>query len=103
MRATLEEILGNCTNFSISTFKQTTQTALRKLDEETDEIRLALIGDSKKDKVEEIADAIWILFDVAAREGITPYDISKQLEKKLEINKNREWFVQSDGTFKHKD
>lgn len=50
-----------------------------------------LAADTQKNAGEEIADMLFLIFDVATRSGFTFAEIVYQLERKLSINKTREW------------
>ena len=75
-------------------------SSLIKLEEEIQEIR-ENIQNGIKDPVE-YADALSCVFDSASRNGINVSAICNAFEKKTEINMQREWIENGDGTYSHK-
>lgn len=78
----------------------TAYSSLQKLKEEIKELE-ENIKQGVKDPIE-YADALMCLLDSASRHGIKPEYIILAFEKKLAINKNREWVKNSDNTYSHK-
>lgn len=88
--------------WSLATFpKASAIGSLNKLRDEVDEIE-ENINEGKRDVIE-YADALMCLFDSARRqkEPITIQEIFDAFEKKLEINKNREWEENDNGSYSH--
>jgi hypothetical protein len=86
--------------WALKTFPEATAlSSLYKLQAEVKEIEENILLDIKIP--EEYADALMCLFDSAARMGITPQDIFKAFEEKLEINKGRKWVKNPDNSYSH--
>jgi len=66
-----------------------------KLEEELNE------ASEKPDDITEWADIMIVLFDLAMMHGHYFDDILMEARKKLEINKNRTWKINSDGIMSH--
>lgn len=81
--------------------KRTQHGSFLKLISEVEEIRQCIDEDIRKP--DEYADAMFLLFDVAAleRTPITPIEILEAAHAKLEINKRREWKDNGDGSYSH--
>ena len=68
------------------------QQAIRKLKKEIEELEQNSMGE------DEFADVAIILFDIAEMRG---HDILKAVIKKLAVNYDRVWNLESDGTYQH--
>ncbi|WP_421977122.1 dATP/dGTP pyrophosphohydrolase domain-containing protein [Roseivirga seohaensis] len=77
-------------------------SSLQKCKEEIREIEADInLGHNVVDETEYV-DAIMCLLDSAGRRGISFDIIHSAFERKLEINKNRIWVDNGDGTYSHK-
>lgn len=86
--------------WSLETFPgATAQSALNHLKEEIKEIEKN-ITDGVND-AEEYADAVMLLLDSAGRRGITVVDVLSAFARKHEINKQRQWEQNPDGSYYH--
>jgi len=72
--------------------------AFIKLEEELKEIKKAETAIEKRD---EYVDCLMILFHAARKEGIHPEFILKGFANKTEVNINRKWKYNGDGTYSH--
>jgi hypothetical protein len=87
----------------------TALSSLEKLEDEIQEIRNEIIlgttngphSDFIADLSTEYADALMCLFDSAGRMGIKPHVILEAFERKLEINKKRDWVKNDNNTYSH--
>ncbi len=73
--------------------------ALRELGEVLDEVTAEPVNKNKL--ATEIADTLFCLFDAARRSGIRIDDIVEAGRVKLEINKQRKWAYNGDGSYSH--
>lgn len=77
----------------------TALSSLLKCEEEIDEIKADIrCGEAF---AEEYADAIMCLFDSAARQGMSVFDILEAYAYKIEKNKARNWKKNEDNTYSH--
>ena len=103
MTKTIFDLEAERLEWSIKTFPLSTAlSSAKKLQSETKEI-IADIENGVR-RPEEYADALMCLFDSGARQNppITPDEIFRAFEKKLEVNKNREWNLNEDLSYSHK-
>ncbi len=67
--------------------------------EEFDEVNFALVNGSVPEiVVEEIADVVIVLSQIAERLGV---DLADAIDRKMAINRAREWKTAGDGTGQH--
>ena len=72
---------------------------VERADEEFDELYEAVfVGKSLEDTAMEIADVIIVLSHTAESNGI---DLQKAIDKKMSINRARNWKLNDDGTAQH--
>jgi len=77
----------------------TAVSSLDKLRDEVDEIESDIKAGVREPM--EYADALMCLFDSAGRQGILPAEIFDAFEKKLAINKARNWKKNDNNTYSH--
>lgn len=100
MSKTIIELEAERLEWALKTFPEATAlSSLYKLQSEAKEIEENILLDIKIP--EEYADALMCLFDSAARMGITPEEIFEAFEKKLEVNKSRNWVKNADNSYSH--
>jgi len=86
--------------WSLKTLPEATPiSSLQKLCDEVQEIEYDINAGVKEPM--EYADALMCLFDSAGRQGIFPADIFEAFEKKLAINKARNWTKNANNTYSH--
>ncbi len=83
--------------WSLDTFKHATpQHHLLKLIEESKE------AINEPGDISEYADCFIALIAAATRDGFDYHEIVNAIDDKMEVNRERTWIKQSDGTFQHK-
>lgn len=106
MTKTFDQAARDWTNVAMRIFGDdaTAFTCLTKLNHEIDELRIELDSfDTNHDKrVMEFADCFMCLIHAAGRAGITIGQITDAMVEKTEINANRTWNKNPDGTYSHK-
>lgn len=100
MSKTIIELEAERLEWSLKTFPEA--TAISSLLKAHDEL-VEIANDINKGIREpmEYADVLMCLFDSAGRQGIFPTEIFEAFEKKLAINKNRNWNKNHDNTYSH--
>ena len=109
MKKTLEELFKQHQDFARDKFPLSTyDSSLRGLEREIKEVELArmdyrVIDDSENRKALglEYIDCFMYLLDSMNRLGFEAKEISELFEEKLKINKEREWKINSDGSYSH--
>lgn len=101
---TIQELEHERLQWSFQNFPDATAySSLQKLKGEITEVEQELMADERDYPkiLEEYADCLMCLFDSAGRAGITPDDVFKAFEKKLQKNKARKWVKNPDNTYSH--
>lgn len=106
---TLEFLFEKHQEFAKNKFpKSTWESSLRGLEREIKEVELAhsdylvIDGSENKEKLGlEYIDCFMYLLDSAKRAGFNVGEIKKMFKNKLEINLNREWKLNIDGSYSH--
>lgn len=100
----LEKMIEEFLQFSLKTFSEaTTNSSLRKMKEETEEIEKKLNKPfrSSAELAEEYVDTFMCLIDSATRAGITVPEFAATFKRKLKINTARTWGKNDDNTYSH--
>jgi NTP pyrophosphatase (non-canonical NTP hydrolase) len=74
---------------------RTTEGTLVKLFEEIGELA------SKPSDVDEYADVLIVLLDIAHQQGISASDLLPAVRRKMEVNRNRTWMANDLGVMTH--
>lgn len=100
---TFEQLMSTHTDWSLNIYKDGTKfTSLIHLRKEVGELEQAIISDESKANIGfELADCFLLLFDAAARCGFDGMELKSYIEAKININKERKWQKQDDGTYRH--
>ncbi len=101
---TIIELEKERLEWSLKNFPEATaKSSLLKLLDEIGEVgkELDMPNATLYPLTEEYADCLMCLFDSAGRAGVTPEDIFKAFEVKLEKNKKRKWQKNPDNTYSH--
>src|SRR5882762_6358606 len=99
------ELISEFINFAREAFpKSTAKSSLEKCKYEIKEVEEHILGYEQfpeHELVEEYIDCIMCLIDSAARCGYTSYDMRAAFSRKLIINRNRTWKINSDNSYSH--
>jgi Protein of unknown function (DUF550) len=98
-----DSVINDHLEFTSKTFpKGTARGALLHMKREIDEVIADMDnGASMENKATEFADIFGCLIDSANREGVSPNALLKAFAAKLEINKDRQWKDNGDGSYSH--
>lgn len=89
-----DQLFERFLEFSQKTFSDAkAESYLTKLEEETKELKA-------QPNMEELADCMMVLVGLSR---FIPGDLKQTLAQKIEINENRTWKKQSNGTYRHID
>lgn len=89
-----DQLFERFIQFSQTTFSDAkAESYLAKLKEEIHELQ-------EQPNMEELADCMMVLIGLSR---FLPGDLMQTLAKKIEINENRTWIKQANGTYRHAD
>lgn len=71
--------------------KNQTLPKIYHLQEEIEELKIALVSNNEKEIEKEFADCFILLFGSAKSHGLSFEDISRIVDEKMKINKLRSW------------
>ena len=82
----------------------TTFSKVKHLEYEVQELLESLDSKDKENTKSEFADCILLVYGACAKYGLSYDDISYELDKKMTINRNRQWGTpDANGVVKHKN
>lgn len=100
MEQSFDKLFSEFLEFTASTFEHATAlSSIAKLEEETREIKYAILK-NHMDLPTEYMDAIGCIIDSAMRKGVTLDDLKVAMKNKNKLNKEREWTV-NNGVYSH--
>jgi NTP pyrophosphatase (non-canonical NTP hydrolase) len=95
--ATAGETQKSVTDWANETFGtagSTARVAARANEEMAELLRALTVDDAHPKAAEEVADIVIVLYRVATRLGV---DLHAEIDRKMAINRTREWKLSSDG------